>query len=68
MYGIDSISFWDEHRNFLGWYTNEETITKEIDAIMDALEKGETTYKLRYFAQVKKTFFSVKLDNDAEKD
>lgn len=62
LFGIDSASFLDENRNFLGWYTNKDAITKEIDAILKALEKGEPTYKLRYYAKVKKTFLSVKLD------
>lgn len=60
--GVDRASFWDENRNILGWYANEDMITKEIDAILTALERGEPTYKLKYCAKVKNTFFSIKLD------
>lgn len=62
LFGIDRASFWDENRNLLGWYANEEMITKEIDAILTALENGEPAYKLKYCAKVKRTFLSVKLD------
>ncbi|MGL5254225.1 MAG: helix-turn-helix domain-containing protein [Phocaeicola sp.] len=62
LFGIDRASFLDENRNLLGWYADEDMITKEIDAILAALESGEPTYKLKYCAKVKKTFFSVKLD------
>lgn len=61
LFGIDKGAFWDENRNMLGWYADEEMITKEIDAILVALENGEPTYKLKYCAKVKETFLSVKL-------
>lgn len=60
--GIDKSSFLGENRNMLGWYADEEMITKEIDAILEALENGEPTYKLKYCAKVKKTLLSIKLD------
>jgi DNA-binding XRE family transcriptional regulator len=62
LYGIGKATFWDEDKNFLGWYADNEMITKEIDAIFAALENGEPTYKLRYCTKVKETFISIKLD------
>lgn len=43
LFGIDRASFLDENRNILGWYADEDMITKEIDAILAAIERGEPT-------------------------
>ena len=62
LFGIDRASFLDENRNILGWYADEKAVNKEIESIYTALENGEPTYKLKYCAKVKRTKFSVKLD------
>lgn len=51
LFGVDKASILDENRNIFGWYANKDTITKEIDSILTALEKGEPTYELRYTAK-----------------
>ncbi len=62
LFGIDKVTFWGENRNFLGYYKDEDMITKEIDAILDALEHGEPTYKLKYCAKVKSSFLNIRID------
>ena len=64
LFGIDRSSFLslDENRNILGYYADKESITKEINEIMIALENGLPTYELKYYAKVKETLFSIKLD------
>lgn len=62
LFGIDAITFWGENRTLLGWYADEESITKEQEAITAALINGETSYVLKYAAKVKSKFLSVKLD------
>jgi transcriptional regulator with XRE-family HTH domain len=40
----------------LGWYASAEDAQKEMDAIHRAMENGETSYQLKYFARVKGRF------------
>ncbi len=61
LYGIDAVSFLGENRVILGWYADEDSIKKEIDAISAALNNGDALYELKYAAEVKKKFLSVKL-------
>lgn len=64
LFGVDGSSFWGENSTLLGWYSSEEAITKEIDAILETLKNGEATYELKYAAKVVKgkgSFFSLKL-------
>ena len=62
LYRVDEASFWGENRVLLGWYTDEESIKKEMDLIYSALEQGKTSYELSYAAKVKEGFLSVKLE------
>ncbi|MCI9079452.1 MAG: helix-turn-helix transcriptional regulator [Lachnospiraceae bacterium] len=51
--GIDKITFWGrEHTTILGWYATLEDIEKEIKEIMEAINKGDNTYKLKYNANI----------------
>lgn len=63
LFGIDAITFLGENRIILGWYANKENITKEQNAIMEAIKNGEAFYELKYASKVKKSFLSVKLDD-----
>lgn len=46
--GIDKVTFWGEHTTILGWYETLEDIQNEIHEISEALNRGESTYNLRY--------------------
>ena len=61
--GIDKVTFWGEHSVILGWYENLEDIHKEINEITEAIKKGESSYVLKYYADVDdaSTFGSPKL-------
>lgn len=61
LFGIDNSSFFGENRELLGWYADESSIQKEIDAIYIALGEGDSIYELQYAAKVKEGFLSVKL-------
>ena len=37
----------------LGWYEDEETVKKEMNEILKAMEEGETSYTLKYFTDVR---------------
>lgn len=50
--GIDRITFWGEHSTTLGFYANVDDVQKEVAAINEAIANGESSYKLRYAANV----------------
>ena len=58
--GIDI--FGGESRTFLGWYANEDEISKEIKEIHDAIISGIATYTLKYSVKTKKRFAGIKID------
>ena len=58
--GIDI--FGGESRTFLGWYVNEDEISKEIKEIHNAVISGISTYILKYSVKTKKRFAGIKID------
>ena len=58
--GIDI--FGGESRTFLGWYANEDEISKEIKEIHNAIISGITTYTLKYSVKTKKRLAGIKID------
>jgi DNA-binding XRE family transcriptional regulator len=54
--------FGDEPTTFLGWYANENDISKEIMEIHDAMVHGIATYTLKYSVRTKKRLLGIKLD------
>ncbi len=54
--------FGDEPTTFLGWYANENDISKEIMEIHDAIVHGIATYTLKYSARTKKRLLGMKIE------
>ena len=54
--------FGGESRTFLGWYANEDEISKEIKEIHNAVISGIATYTLKYSVKTKKRFAGIKID------
>ena len=54
--------FGDEPTTFLGWYANENDISKEIAEIHDAIVSGIATYTLKYSVRTKKRFLGMKIE------
>ena len=54
--------FGDEPTTFLGWYTNENDISKEIMEIHDAIVHGIATYTLKYSVRTKKRLLGMKIE------
>ena len=54
--------FGDEPTTFLGWYSNEKDISKEIMEIHDAIVNGIATYTLKYNVRTKKRLLSIKIE------
>jgi len=59
--GRGGSSFWGEPTTFLGWYANEEQISKEIAQIHEAISKGIPTYTLQFSAKTQRRWVSVKI-------
>ena len=54
--------FGDEPAAFLGWYANENDISKEIAEIHEAIVNGIATYTLKYSVRTKKKFLGMKIE------
>ena len=54
--------FGDEPTTFLGWYANEEDISKEIMEIHDAIVNGIAMYTLKYSVRTKKRLLGIKIE------
>ena len=54
--------FGGESRTFLGWYSNEDEISKEIKEIHAAIINGVATYTLKYSVKTRKRFAGIKID------
>ena len=49
---VDRVGFFGAHTVILGWYDSEESVKKEVEAIVSAIDNGDTTYKLQYYTDV----------------
>ena len=56
--------FGEEPTTFLGWYANENDISKEITEIHDAIVNGVATYTLKYSIRTRKRLFGIKIDTE----
>lgn len=54
-------SFWGEANTFLGWYANQELISKEVEEIHKAILQGIPTYTLQYSVKTQRRWVSVKI-------
>lgn len=63
LFGVSrgSSSFWGEPTTFLGWYADEANISKEIDAIHQAILQRNPSYTLQYSARTERRWASVKI-------
>ena len=63
LFGVDrgGSNFWGEPTTFLGWYANEEQLSKEIAEIHKAILQGIPTYTLQYSVKTQRRWASVKI-------
>ena len=54
-------SFWGEPTIFLGWYADEETVSKELEHINRALVNGAGAYTLQYSAKTQRRWGRIKI-------
>jgi len=63
LFGVDrgGSNFWGEPTTFLGWYSNQELISKEIEEIHKAISQGIPTYTLQFSSKTQRRWASVKI-------
>ena len=63
LFGVDrgGSNFWGEPTTFLGWYANEEQISKEIEQIHNAISRGVPTYTRQFSVKTQRRWASVKI-------
>ncbi len=63
LFGMDrgGSNFWGEPTTFLGWYANQDQISKEIQEIYKAISNGIPTYTLQYSAKTQRRWASIKI-------
>ena len=66
LFGVTGYTpFWGPHNNLLGWYADETSVQREIQAIREAMRRGDPDYTLQYAAQVRRRFGRIELkEND----
>jgi len=57
-------SFWGEPTTFLGWYADQEMISKEFEQIHQAIVEGVPSYTLQYSVKTRRRWASVKIVED----
>ncbi len=62
LFGVSGYTpFWGPHNNLLGWYADEASVQKEIQAIREAMRRGEPNYTLQYAASVRRRFGRIEI-------
>ena len=62
LFGVSGYSaFWGPHNHFLGWYADEASVQKEIQAIQDAMRRGEADYTIQYAAKVRRRLGRIEM-------
>ncbi len=61
LFGVsgEGSSVWGEAATFLGWYADEETLSKEIREIHQAITAGRPNYELQYSVKTERKWLSV---------
>ena len=65
LFGVSSpSSVWGPHNTFLGWYADEASVRQEMQAIREAMGRGDADYALQYNAKVRKKLGRIELIHD----
>lgn len=57
--GIDRVGFFGAHTVILGWYEDEETVQREMNEMIAAVERGDKMYCLKYYTDVEFTLLGA---------
>ena len=63
LFGVSGYTpFWGPHNNLLGWYADEASIQREMQAIRDAMRRGESDYTLQFNAKVRRRLGRIEIE------
>lgn len=51
------MSFWGAQNTFLAWYRDLDSVTREIDEIVKAIDEGKASYSLQFSVKCKNNIF-----------
>ena len=62
LFGVTGYSgYWGPHNTFLGWYADEASVQAEINAIQEAMRRGDPDYSLQYAAKVRRRLGRIEM-------
>ena len=65
LFGVSGYTpFWGPHNNLLGWYADEASVQAEINAIQEAMRRGEADYTLQYNAKVRRRLGRIEIEGE----
>ena len=65
LFGVSGHSdFWGPHNHFLGWYADEASVQAEINAIQEAMRRGDPDYSLQYNAKVRRRLGRIEIEGE----
>ncbi len=64
LFGISSggSAFWGEPTHFLGWYADQEHLSREVQEIQHAIRTGNPFYELKHSAKVTRKWLRLSLE------
>ena len=65
LFGVTGYTpFWGPHNSLLGWYADEASVQREIQAIREAMRRGDPDYTLQYNTKVRRRFGRIELKGE----
>lgn len=65
LFGVSGYTpFWGPHNNLLGWYADEASVQAEINAIQEAMRRGDPDYSLQYAVKVRRRLGRIEIEGE----
>lgn len=65
LFGVSGYTpFWGPHNNLLGWYADEASIQREMQAIREAMRRGDPDYTLQYAVKVRRKLGRIIIEGE----
>lgn len=65
LFGVTGYSpYWGPHNTLLGWYADETSVKREMQAIREAMRRGESDYTLQYNATVRRKMGRIIMEQE----
>lgn len=65
LFGVTGYTpYWGPHNTLLGWYADEASVQREIQAIREAMCRGDPDYTLQFNTKVRRRFGRIELKGE----